>query len=368
MNELEKLNILTNKVYQSAIDGDWRGFLQELVVQTRSHNGWLTFNDAETQTPFFSEFLSGQPEFDLNTFLNDYLPRITEDPFYIETIKLQESESFIGTDVVSAEQMRTSNLYPIFQSAGLEYLMCNIPVRDQFLNSFAVVHRNINQPNYTKLELQLMDMMSAHINRAFHLHHKLLGQQHELSLYQSVIKNNPNPLMVVNAHCEILLINDVAERILSTQSVVKESRGKLKTSSNIYQSTLEKFINSTISWLQAKTPEPAAIKLVNNDQELLLKAFPIHAENEANSFVTPCCVVEVMSNKQPDWRLFMESYAISPKELRTVQFLYEGKDLNQVAEIANLSFNTVKSQLLSVYKKTAKSSQRELFTELNRYI
>lgn len=365
---LEKLNKLTNLIYQGALDRNWRPFLDEFISCTSSMNGWLAMNDSETLIPVFSELVCNVEGINHDTFLEEYVPRMHEDPFFIHSANLNEQAFFKGTDIVPMDVLHNSSLYPLLERTGCEYIVGGIPVKNQFYNSFAVVQRSKNQENYSNDDLRLMEMMLPHINRAFTLHYKLISAEQQSSLYKSIVENNPYPLIVVDEKCTVLQSNAMAVSVLEKQTVLQEKNGRLISHISSNNTLLSDFIRSTLDWIQAKSPEPAAIKLKRGIDSVILRAYPVHTESDFNDFQNPCCVLEILSNKEPSWHTFTEEYNLTAKELRTIKLIYEGNDLQTVANKANVSFNTVKSQLLAAYGKIGISSQRELFSALTTYI
>ena len=365
---MNNLNKLTNLVYQAALDGNWRPFLQNFMQVTQSNDGWLIISDTQSLQPYFSEFISLNDDFDHQRFLNDYLPRIAEDPFYQHSVDLPESACFLGSDIVPREQLPSYSLYPLFESAGCEHMLAAIPVRDSRLNSFTVMNRHKGMDNYSSDDLRLTQLMVPHINRAFHLYSLLLRQQQQISLYQAMLEQNPNPLLLLNEHLQLSLTNQAAEQALSRQNLLLERNGRLIGKSAAHTQAIQDFVRMTIDWMQAKTPEPISIMLSSGEEKISLKAFPIHAESQFNNFADKLCVIEIVLDKQPNWTLISEHFKLTPKELRTVKCLYSGMDLRSIAEQSHLSYNTVKSQLMSVYNKNELSSQRELVAKLASYI
>nr|WP_245217576.1 LuxR C-terminal-related transcriptional regulator [Rheinheimera maricola] len=99
----------------------------------------------------------------------------------------------------------------------------------------------------------------------------------------------------------------------------------------------------------------------------MLRGYPIDGVTAGNDFSKTCCVLELIADAVPCWSLFAEEFSLSAKELRTIQGLYNGGSLQEVAEQHSLSFNTVKSQLLAVYRKMGIKNQRQLMMALTKY-
>ena len=365
---IEQLDHLTNLVYQSALDGKWSDFLQAFKQYTDSYNGWLMMTDLDSGSPIFMEFELGNPDITYDRLMQEYVPNVQKDPFYLGSLAQNELASFRGTDIIQFQQLYDSEIYPFLDEVGCQYLLAGIPIRNRDFDGYLLLNRNKLQQNYDKDNLALMRMMISHVNRAFHLHNKLFHQERQLSLYKAILERNPYPLIVLDEGQNLLQCNAMAEHLLQGQSILVERNGKLVSNSPHQDQQLKRFIRSTLDWIQAKQPEPTSIRLAQSNEELILKAYPIHTDNDFNDYQNPCCVVELLSTKQPQWALFSEQYKITPKELRTVQFLYQGLSMQQIAEHSHLSFNTIKSQLMSVYSKTGLSSQRELVASLVKYI
>lgn len=66
------------------------------------------------------------------------------------------------------------------------------------------------------------------------------------------------------------------------------------------------------------------------------------------------------------WAEWQHAYGLSPRETELVQALAEGKSLPDFAKETGKAYSTVKSQLLSVFRKTGTSRQVELIDKLRR--
>lgn len=365
---METLNKLTNLVYQAALNSDWHSFLNELMTATHSNIGWLIMTDQHSSSPFFSEFISTEDGFDHDLFLNQYMPRIAEDPFYVHSLDQTESACFRGSDIVSTEKLPSYSLYPLFEQAGCEHVLATIPVRDNDLNSFTVMNRHKFKEDYSAEDVRLMEMMTPHINRAFHLHNLLLRQQQQISLYQAILEKNPNALILLDDKLNLKITNNAASHLLQNQSILLERNGKLSCKNASHFNQVKEFVGATMAWIQAKAPDPLSIQLRDDEDALRLTAYPVHAESDFNNYTDMCCVIEITTSRQPDWSRVSQDLDLTPKELRTVKLLYSGMDLHGIAAHAHVSFNTVKSQLMAVYRKTNFNSQRELMANLIQYI
>jgi DNA-binding CsgD family transcriptional regulator len=364
---LEKLNRLTNIIYQNALDGQWSLFLEALRLEMNSYNAWLSFIYQHNLSPIFTDAIFSAPNWDLKKFTQTYFPLIQEDPFYVKSTKLKELECKKGSDLIQADELHRTAIYPLFESAGVEHIVFSIPVRNNQFDSFVVLQRNKHQPDYTTEEIKLLKLLTPHIKRAFIMHHFILQQNKQLSVYKSIIGNIPTALIAVTELSEIKLINQAAESILLTQSTLLISNNKLVVRDSILNKKLREFIKTTLSWHHLNYSAPIAINLNNGNKDIILQAYPILLGNVTNDVEPPICVIEIYQQRQPNWPLFAKSNNITPKEVRTVTSLYEGDSLKTIANKYSVSINTVKTQLLSVFRKLGISSQKDLMVTISKY-
>jgi len=365
---MKELNNLTHLLYQNVLDGDWSAFTLELLKTTNSNNAWMALIDNESGAPFFLNFESIVEGINKERFFQEYLPFMNDDPFRIHTLSKNELECFRSSDFITFDELTTYPIYSLFEKAQCAYVTGGVPLRDSLSFSYIVVNRGIQQGDYPIETLHLMQELVPHVNRAFTLYQKLLLQNKRLSLYESILEHNPNPLIVVSPNYDIKITNNAAEKTLSSQSLLINQQGKLRCKNMLQDSVMQTFIKSVFEWIQAKKPEPKSITVKDGNESLLLRAYPIHPETNFNNFADLCCVIEIISPKSPSWNIFQQKYNLTQKELRVVTSLYQGLDLHQMAQQFNVSLNTVKSQLMSVYSKTGFHSQRELITSLQQYI
>ncbi len=363
---IQAIDNLIHLIYQSAIDGKWENFLTALMSYTTSNNAWIALLNADSLQPEFLNFITLTTDVNQDAFLAEYMPRIAEDPFFVHTSMMAEGEFLRGSDVVSENVLHNSSLYPLFERGGCEYMLAAIPIRTGQLNSFVVLNRNKQCDDYSSDDLALMKQLVPHFNRAFYMYHKLLRQQQQLSLYHTILTHTPYALIAVDEKMNVLAVSQKAENMLTKQSIL-HINSTLTCKQASHTAALRNFVDSTLSWLSASSPEPSAIRLSSGDNVVMLRGYPIDGVTAGNDFSKTCCVLELIADAVPCWSLFAEEFSLSAKELRTIQGLYNGGSLQEVAEQHSLSFNTVKSQLLAVYRKMGIKNQRQLMMALTKY-
>jgi len=69
---------------------------------------------------------------------------------------------------------------------------------------------------------------------------------------------------------------------------------------------------------------------------------------------------DVLKNSDINFDSFCDEYSISPREKEVIIFLLEGQNTGAITELLSISYNTLKTHLRNIYRKTDTGSQTDL--------
>jgi len=249
---------------------------------------------------------------------------------------------------------------------GARYVMAGCVVDGEKRYSVLALLRAVGQQPFGQTEQCAAHRFSEHLQRALRLQMHTQGLQTKAELGAMAIDALAMPMLIVDKTGTILHLNTAADNLLNQkQGGLVCKMGKLSATTLVQRNKLAALIVSA-------TTHPAVgggLFLQVGDDNRQLFATPLPAASAfAQDFQTPLALVFVLeSNKNlSTLQMLGTLYDLSPAELRVASALLNGKSLETAAHEAHVSFNTVRTQLQSLFRKTGTSRQPELVVLLSQ--
>lgn len=208
-------------------------------------------------------------------------------------------------------------------------------------------------------------ILLEHFNQALNIAKRIYQLEEKNHSLNSLLDHIPVGVILVNAKSEILLTNELAEETLQLGQGLYQRNKNLVTQ----QSESTDLLNQYVEELSSLGPNesssrglPIQIGQETDVQTMVILSPVNHLQNP--SLERNASVVVFISPSRPDVELdlaaFADGYNLTPKEARIVNYIAQGMSPPDIADKIFVSYNTVRTQLKSVFKKTNVSSQSEL--------
>ena len=138
----------------------------------------------------------------------------------------------------------------------------------------------------------------------------------------------------------------------------------------IYQQRLDYFIKqcATLAYKDIGLQETLIIEGETAQEEnLLITVSPLANRNTFNDIDVQCCLVTVNFQNQLNWPKLFKEFLLTPKEQQLLKAVYAKKKLNDLTGVFNVSYNTLRTHLQSIFKKVEVNSQTELMIKINLF-
>jgi len=358
---------LVDQLYQNVLDGNWDQFLEKSRVATNSNKSFISIQNVVTAEPYLFEIKHKIPDFD-DQLLMEYTQRISEDPWYLKLVKLKELDLLQGSRLMPSNKLKNFKIYhDIFRPLKTEYMLGSLSVHDDIFHAVTIFNRGKDDIDYGSSSRKLMRFLTPHLNRAIKLFSKLQMQNQHNSLYKAVIDGNSNPLLVVNKNMNVLLQNQAADKFLSNSDLLSIVNNSIQCSTPTDYALLKDFIASVYNWLSAGETKPQYISFDKRSQRYFLKAYPIHPDTLFSESYSECCLIEFLLEDGIYWDLVREEYQLPMRELQVLKSIQKGLTRKNIALHNEVSENTVKTQISSLFTRLNVSSQAELIALLDAY-
>lgn len=225
-------------------------------------------------------------------------------------------------------------------------------------NEQKVVLCFLSKPNEKlRYDHEILYQIFKHLKNVLNLQNSTKHTAFEVNLKHHLLNSLTMAVLLVDKRGKILYRNNKALDLLSfNESWLKKSHdGILMIDSNAtkLQNLIQKVIVTTTS------------EVFSFQQNKKLFVFPLQTNLKLTNEQLAIIIIYETEKLSGLFQVIGDIYGLSPTELRIVSSLLENKSLENYANLANVSMNTVKSQLKSIFDKTNTHKQSELVSLIN---
>lgn len=362
-----KLSELIGDIYQGALTGKWDDVLNQVMVITKSNKAFFFLQQLNVEQAFILEV---QSNFSLcPQALLKYKSRQQEDPGYVVTKYMVEGDcEYVNAHVDIGSHRDSSFFKEIYQPLRAFYALTGLLCRDGEHESAINLNKAESDMPYSEQDIHLMNIITPHFSRAIHIFKELRLYKNYSNISKSILDQQDKAILVCDAQGTIVLSNDYAEQHLVLPSVISIRNNKIHVREHMYQKRLEFFIKqcSALAYKDIGLQETLVIEQENGDNKLITVS-PLINQNAFNDIDVPCCLVTVNNQHQLNWKNVQNEFELTPKELKLIRAIYAKKKLNDLTGVFGVTYNTLRTHLQSIFKKTEVNSQTELLIKLSMF-
>lgn len=238
------------------------------------------------------------------------------------------------------------------------YAAAAVLASDDFWTSRVYFQRNNEQGEFLPEECLLLEKLLPHIQHAIQLYHFKLNndKQHYLSelLFDQILL----PVVLLDETGNISHCNQQAELFLSRHQhlkiINKSLRGMNVRNNQQIQQAIQKCLREEATHV---------LPLGDDGAPIILTFVPLVLKNNANE--GGAAVFIYSQNQLPvNQQILCELYGLSTKEALVCSELISGHSPAEIAEITYLSYETVRTYIKRIMKKTDTSRQGELIAKV----
>lgn len=356
---------LVGQIYDSALTGDWTIPLDRLVELTGSNKAFFILQELGSDNPLIMEV---KATFDLDMdAITTYQQRAFEDPGYEYLRMLTEGDHLYVNKLMDVNDHSDTSFYKeIYQPLRVFHAIAGVLCRDGKHESIVVVNRDEDAPAYTEQDENLIQMLTPHFSRAMHIFKELRLYKQYATISKSVLDQQDKAILVCDADGRVVVQNAFATTQLVHPSMVTIDSGVLRVANPLYQERLSYFIEQCagLAYKEIGLQETLVIEQEEADN-ILIAVSPIRNQHTFSDIEVPCCLVTINRQHQPKWQAVRDEFALTPKELQLIKAIYSKKKLNDLTDEFGVTYNTLRTHLQSIFKKTRVNSQTELLIKLN---
>lgn len=360
---------LVEDIYSAALTTDWSSALNRIMEITHSNKAFFFLENVTDNELVFMEFYT---TFDYSSqVLLDYKSRTLEDPFYQVTKIVPEGGFVYCNEHIDINEISNTEYYKnIFVPLKSHFALAGVMCRDSKYESALAITRGSEQLAYNKEDCNFFGLLVPHLSKAIHIQKELSIHRNYGKLTKSIMDQDSKAILVCDSNGNILLKNKTADEELTTTHSLELTNKKLILKEEILQLQLNYYINecANLSYNNISMQESIIIEdKLGIGPNILIVISPIVRNNDFVDISLPCCLITITFQKLLNWKNICESYNLTPKELELLQALYSKKKLIALTCELNVSYNTLKNHLQSIFRKLEVNSQAELLIKISIY-
>lgn len=377
--ELIRLSELIDFIYQGALDPQvWNKILPALAEWLDSPMAMLFTPTVVPQSGGFY-FNHGIPEMAMELWRTRYQSMDVWTSTAIANNRIQDGQIFTGDDnVPSQDLVKTIWYQELLSKIGIGQVLTNIIFGLNSTSSYPTVlayYRSLDDNGFDDQDRFKSSLLLPHISRAMGMAIRLRNAEYQVATSLIALNSLPHGILLIGENEEVVFSNQAAEQILNLndglylQARKNERVGTyLMASQSTVQSSLDEAIRESIKpnvLATAHFSKALAIPRPSRQQILSLNfsSLPPQHDFAVGSHLMPRAVVFISDSAakiEINHALLKEAYALTKAEIRTAEWLLEGKNLEQVSVEFGLSVNTLKTHLQHIYEKTNTSNRATL--------
>lgn len=249
---------------------------------------------------------------------------------------------------------------------GISQIMGVDMTEPEGLNARLRVTRNKGQPDFSDSDKQIVQKILPHLEQAIAIHSKLTQTETERSLYEDAIDQLSVGTFILDEHGRVIRMNDAARHLLDSRKGICVVDGKFSAGNRQDNQRFKAVLDEVLSAHKLSTPgfvrafktesSPGVMKL-----GMLIRPLPISPSTDpARQPSIAIFVSDPEHRQQVPRHILTELFDFTPAEASLALLLANGLTLDEASEELDISRNTAKSHLSSVFSKTGVTRQTKL--------
>jgi DNA-binding CsgD family transcriptional regulator len=234
------------------------------------------------------------------------------------------------------------------------------------------IFRGHNAQAFERREIELGGRMQRSLSHAWTMGERLGAQRTVDEALADFIDRLPGAVLLVGADGRIAHASAAAQTVLAARDGLSAPAGILEAATLPARAQLRRLIGqATAADAERRAGGAMSMPRPSGKRPLAVQVAPARGEPALNAYTAPLALVCV-SDPETQPRLAIdrlrELFGLTSAESRVALALLEGMSLRETAESTDVSFETVRNQLTSIFAKTGVNRQAALVGLMTRAI
>jgi DNA-binding CsgD family transcriptional regulator len=364
-----KLLPIIDEIYDAVYSNEWSSVLDQIIAITHSNKALFFMRDVnEAETIMFQ--LCSSFEYDKKLY-EGYRKQPIKCPIYIDTKEFSEGE--VRHNVLINTQIDLSNYIGVEYSKShffpmpSYYYIGGILIRDGKYDSILGLTKAIDSSPFSEDDINFISILTPHFCRAMSIFKSLKLYKKQNSLYQCFLNQQDKGLLICDKQQHIFLMNKYALDKFDRSSFISISNHRLVINHPIYNQMLVNYIENSVNHEYFSISQQKVIVLSEQGENIFINVLPIKNKNNFSDIDVPCCLITIIFEKQLNWEAIISEFELTPKESQLLKALYQKQKINDLTHQFDVSYNTLRTHLQSIFHKMSVNSQTDLMIKLSLF-
>ncbi len=354
---------LIGLIYDAVPDASrWPIFLQAFVRTTGCKRGTLALHVSES-TDWMVVCWYGWRDDEIRLYQERYA---AIDPWALAGNGLREGEIRTSCELCPQKKFKQSAAYrEFYRPQGIDYGFGGVFLRSSTGSSGITTQRGKEQGPCGEREISILRPLMPHLRRAAILHGELASLRVQLATFTGHLDRYPHPFLITDSKSRVLYANTAAREITAFRDGLAIEAGRIVLMSSKQHPAFWEAISEIagggglplrrleVARPSKKAPYRLLVMNVPNSG-----ALPLGISQPAAAIL----IVDSESGEEPAPAILRELFSLTPAEARITGRLVLGRSVEEIAQEAGVSIQTVRSQVRIVLSKTATTRQGELIS------
>jgi len=360
--KLRALSNLLGGLYDAAADPTlWNPFLEQLALKTRSTSAALLVHDFEHARYSLSSSWQVRPE----------SQRLYQEHYHALDIWAQRGLPLPAGWICSSQslcplsEMKSTEIYNDFMvAAGIEHGMFGMLENTKSRLASISLYRDRLRPEFTTSDLDILQLLSPHIQRAFKLHFHFSELKSRSESFEDALEILPTGVVFFDCRAGIVIMNRNAKTMAAEKDGLVMARNGLQAERQAESDLLTKVIREACTLSRSEETPAGGTVLVSRRArpplQVLISPIRNSPISAPRSLAAVAFIADPLRPQRPTHEALRGLYGLTPAECRVALLLGDGHAPRQIANMIGVTENTVRSQIKSIFSKTGVKRQGEL--------
>ena len=358
----EKISALIGRIYDCAISPNkWPATLANICEYIESAAGTLAVIDLVT----------GQEKTLVNYGISEEDHRVYQEKYhcvdlFLHPLMLREiGDPATSADLVSDEELLSSRIYREWAAPqGFRDTLMTMLTRHQGRLAFLGVTRKLEQRRYDAADRHAMRLITPHVQRAVLISDLIEHQTVERNYFARIIDTIATPTVIIESNLRILHTNQTGQAMLSRGIQVSSAKGAIRLPNQVAAAVLR--ASREASQGRADTVAvPDTLRIVGDgaQSDIIFVVMPLGVPDRklgSGALQIALFMQEANSFAPLAGEVWGKAFGLTGGELRVLQGLVEGAAPAEIAAMYGIANSTVRTHLVSLFRKTGTRRQVEL--------
>jgi DNA-binding CsgD family transcriptional regulator/PAS domain-containing protein len=300
-------------------------------------------------------------------FLNLFTDRDRADSLFWNLARLPAGETISSNGDLQVEALLPQDMADLHVLGGVVHV--------NHSNRCAIVFfRNQDRSAFSHSEQESLQLLMGYLERAIDMNRQASGMFSDLCATRSILDQAPRGLLILGQLNQVTYSNPEARRLLELDDGLMLTGDKIHISNENAQQEFAVFLKQlrTTDSMQDRNQQQAISVPRDSDTpdfQMIIFALPFEPQlasmDETRALATIAIMDPTESVILPE-DLLRAFFHLTPAEAALTQSLSQGISLSDSAHHLDISINTARSQLRSIFRKVGVNSQATLMQKITQ--